>query len=140
MPNSVPGFRISTDKKIAPEELADLFSSVGWGDETDCCPDLFVRSIVAYPLVAHCRDDKGLLIGYVSAFTDGAFTAFVGELVVRPEYQRMGIGSALISIVVERSRGVPIYGMTFDDTREFFLRNGFSTPKRAVSVLSMRNA
>jgi len=35
MRDNIPGFTIHTDKHIGPDELANLFSSVGWGDEAD---------------------------------------------------------------------------------------------------------
>lgn len=139
MPTEVLGFDLRTDKEIEPYELANLMASVGWGDETHYQPEILLRSIAAYPLVAHCRDAKGLLVGYVSAFTDGAFSTFIGELIVRPRFQRRGIGSALLALVVKKCRGVPIYGTPFEDTRDFFLERGFRISKRAMFVVSMRN-
>ena len=133
------GFKILTDKEIEPYELANLMASVCWGGETDYPPEILLRSIAAYPLVAHCRDANGLLVGYVTAFSDGAFSTFIGELVVRPQFQRKGIGSALLALVVEKFRGVPIYGTPFEDSRDFFLERGFRVPKRAMAVVSMRN-
>lgn len=133
-------FEIHTDKKIAPTEFANLMASVGWGDEADYDPAIVQRSISAYPIVAYCRDSNGVLVGYVSAFTDGAFSTFVGELVVRPAFQRKGIGSALLALVVEQCHGIPIYATPFEDTQEFFLERGFRIPKRVMSVVSMRNA
>lgn len=132
-------FEIHTDKKIEPDEFANLMASVGWGKESDYQPDLILRSIAAYPVVAYCRDATGLLVGYVSAFTDGAFSSFIGELVVRPQFQRKGIGSALLALIVEKCHGVAIYSTPFEDTRDFFLARGFRMPKRAMSVVSMRN-
>lgn len=133
-------FEIHADKNIAPAELANLLSSVGWGDEADYDPDALRRSVAAYPIVAYCRDAGGGLIGYVSAFSDGAFSTFIGELVVRPDFQRKGIGSALLALVVEKCRDVPIYANPFEHCRDFFLKKGFRIPARAMSVVSMRNA
>ena len=140
MPADALGFEIHADKNIEPAELANLMASVGWGDEADYQPEMLLRSMAAYPLVAHCRDASGQLVGYVTAFTDGAFSSFIGELVVRPQFQHQGIGSALLELIVEKCRGVPIYGTPFEDTRDFFLARGFQEPKRAMSVVSMRNA
>lgn len=134
------GFEIHADKNIEPAELANLMASVGWGNEADYRPEMLLHSIAAYPLVAHCRDASGQLVGYVTAFTDGAVSSFIGELIVRPQFQHRGIGSTLLELIVEKCRGVPIYGMTFEDTRDFFLARGFREPKRAMSVVSMRNA
>jgi len=140
MANRIHDFTIHADKNIEPSELADLFASVRWVDEGDCPLDMLLRSLAAYPVIAHCRDANGQLVGYVSAFTDGAFSTFIGELVVHPLCQRKGIGSALLALVVEKCRGVPIYGTPFEDTRDFFLERGFRVPKRAMSVVSMHNA
>lgn len=140
MSTNTHGFEIHADKNIEPAELANLMASVGWGDEADYQPEVLLRSMAAYPLVAYCRDASGLLVGYVTAFTDGAFSTFIGELVVRPQFQRQGIGSALLEVIVEKCRGIPIYGTPFEDTRDFFLARGFQEPKRAMSVVSMRNA
>lgn len=136
----MPTLKILTDKNIAAGELANLFASVGWGAEADYDAEAVERSLSAYPIIAHCRDSDGLLVGYVSAFTDGAFSTFVGELVVRPTHQRRGIGSALLTLVSEKCRGVAVYATPFQDTETFFLDRGFRVPKRQMSVVSMRNA
>ncbi len=140
MTADIPGFEFNMDKSIEPSELANLMASVGWGNEQDYQPEEILRSMAAYPLVAHCRDENGLLIGYVSAFTDGAFSTFIGELIVRPQFQRRGIGSVLLELIAEKCRGIPIYGTPFEDTRDFFLERGFRVPKRAMSVVAMSNA
>jgi ribosomal protein S18 acetylase RimI-like enzyme len=114
-------------------------SSVGWGTESAYDDQAIEQSLSAYPFIAHCRDSAGALIGYVSAFSDGAFSTFVGELVVHPEFQRNGIGTELLRLVVERYSGVPIYATPFEDVQEFFLERGFRIPKRTMSVVSQRN-
>lgn len=133
-------FQVFTDKNIQSMEIANLMASVGWGVEDAYDNQAIGESLSTYPFIAHCRDSAGLLIGYVSAFSDGAFSTFVGELVVRPEFQRKGIGTELLRLVVERYSGIPIYATPFEDTREFFLEQGFRVPKRAMSVVSKRDA
>lgn len=134
------GYEMFHDKNLEPAEVANLMASVGWGSESDYDSLAIERSLSAYPLIAYCRDSEGLLIGYVSAFSDGAFSTFVGELVVRPSHQRRGIGSALLAYVVEQYRGIPVYATPFQDTESFFLNRGFRIPERLMSVVSMRNA
>jgi hypothetical protein len=74
------GYRIVTDKDIRTGEFALLMESVGYGRAGHYAADVIERSLAAYPLVAHARDIDGRLVGYVSAFSDGAFSTFIGEL------------------------------------------------------------
>ena len=132
-------FEVFADKNITAEELANLMAFAGWGTEGDYDVTIIEKSLSSYPMIAYCRDSDGLLIGYISAFTDGAFSTFVGELVVRPTYQRQGIGSALLVMIVEKCRGVPVYAIPFQGTEKFFLNRGFRAPERPMSVVSMCN-
>ena len=133
-------FQIFTDKNIQPMELANLMASVGWGNESAYADQAIARSLSTYPFIAYCRDSAGLLIGYLSAFSDGAFSTFVGELAVRPEFQRNGIGTELLRLVVERYSGIPVYATPFEDAQQFFLERGFRVPRRAMSVVAKHSA
>jgi GNAT superfamily N-acetyltransferase len=65
---------------------------------------------------------------------------FIGELVVRVDHQRRGIGSALLRAVEERYAGIPVHVKPFDDAVAFFTRNGYRRAGRPMSVLLKRNA
>ncbi|MBI4220293.1 MAG: GNAT family N-acetyltransferase [Chloroflexi bacterium] len=129
------GFTIATDGKLVASELIGLLASVGWGREADYDPQDVERSLAAYPFVAHARDRDGRLVGYVSAFSDGSFSTFIGELVVRPDNQRRGVGTALLKAVEERYPGVPVYAHTFNDTAGFFEKHGYRIAQRPMQVL-----
>jgi hypothetical protein len=66
---------VSTDRTVTWQEFAGLMESVGWGKGYN--EALFLRSCRAYPLVAHARADEGVLLGYVSAFSDEASLAAI---------------------------------------------------------------
>ena len=83
--------QVHCDKRISPAEFASLMASVGWGAEGDYDPELVRQSIEHYPFVAHARTEDDALVDYVSAFSDGVFSTFIGELVVHPEFQRQGV-------------------------------------------------
>jgi GNAT superfamily N-acetyltransferase len=129
---------IVPSKDIAPEEFAALMAAVGWGDEADYSTVVIQRSLAAYPFIAHARDAKGTLVGYVSAFSDGAFSAFVGELVVDPRVQRQGIGRRLMQAVEGYANGVPVYVHPFVDQEDIFIRLGYGRAQRQASVLFKR--
>jgi len=133
-------FSVFENKNVSATEFIDLMVSVGWGSKEDYNASDVLRSFEAYPFICHARDNNGRLVGYLSAFSDGAFSTFIGEIVVHPDAQDAGIGAELLSRVEQCYSGVPIYATPFDDTREFFLKRGYRVPKRVTSVVSKRNA
>lgn len=48
--------------------------------------------------------DGGRLVGLAAAMDDGVMTAYVHYLLVRPEYQRRGIGRRMVELVKDRYR------------------------------------
>lgn len=133
-------YQFFTDKSVQITELIDLVVSVGWGAENDYDASDFQRSLAAYPFIVYARNLRGRLVGYLSAFSDGAFSTFIGELFVHPGVQGTGIGTELLRRVAQRYPGVPIYAAPFDEARDFFLKRGYRIPKRPMTILSKRNA
>ncbi|WP_133510727.1 GNAT family N-acetyltransferase [Candidatus Thiosymbion oneisti] len=132
-------FQVFTDKRIEPEEFAELMDSVGWGSIEEYDSHEIRDSIESYTFIAHIRDEMGLLVGYVSTFSDRAFSTFIGELVVRPEFQGRGLGKELLRAVESRFEGVPVYANPFESAKDFFIRQEYSEPKRPMVVVSKRN-
>jgi GNAT superfamily N-acetyltransferase len=126
-------YEISTARTVTWQDFSDLMASVGWGDGYDEAS--FQRSYHAYPLVVHARADDGTLLGYVSAFSDGAFTTMLGELVVRPTVQGSGIGRALMSVVEAQFPGVPVYVKAMGEAKRFFEACGYRRPTIEMTVM-----
>lgn len=131
-------YTISNERTVTWQEFGHLMESVGWGSGYD--EALFVRSNGSYPLVVHARADSGALLGYVSAFSDGAFTTMLGELVVRPDAQGMGIGRALLSAVEAEFPGVPVYVKALGHAKRFFEACGYRNPGKEMTVLFKKAA
>lgn len=130
-------YRIFTDKNISAFEYSSLMESVGWG--SGYTEELVRRSLTAYPFVAHARSESGDLWGYVSAFSDHAFSTMLGELVVHPLAQRKGIGRALLTSVENEFAGVPVYVKPLGEARHFFAACGYRAPGIEMQVLFKRN-
>lgn len=126
-------YQISHARTVTWQEFADLMESVGWGKGYDAAS--FRRSYDAYPLVVHARADDGLLLGYVSAFSDGAFSTMLGELVVRPTVQGSGIGRALLRVVETHFPGVPVYVKALGEAKKFFEACGYRRPNSEMTVM-----
>ena len=128
---------IVLDKSVTGSEYGRLMEAVGWGSAyTD---ELVLTSLAAYPFVAHARSEKGELVGYVSAFSDGAFSTMLGELVVQPIWQRLGIGRALLRAVELRYPAVPIYVKPMGNASKFFSACGYQHPTAPMQVMYNRN-
>jgi GNAT superfamily N-acetyltransferase len=130
-------YRIFINKEVSAQEFSSLMESVGWG--SDYSEELVLRSLAAYPFVAHARSEGGVLLGYVSAFSDRAFSTMLGELVVHPEAQRKGIGHALLAAVETEFTGVPIYVKPIGEAKHFFVACGYHAPAIEMQVLFKRN-
>ena len=130
-------FAIHTDKRISATEYARLMESVSWG--TGYSDDSIRKSLAAYPFIAHARSNEGELIGFVSAFSDGAFSTLLGELVVHPDSQRKGIGRALLNAVERNYVGVPVYAKPLGSAALFFAACGYREPSVAMRTLFKRN-
>ena len=126
-------FLIYTNKNISTTEYASLMVSVGWG--SNYSEELILRSITAYPFIAHARSQSGELLGYVSAFSDRAFSTMLGELVVHPKAQSQGIGRALLTAVEQEFFGIPIYVKPLSTAKQFFLACGYRLPSVEIQVL-----
>lgn len=108
-------------------EILRLYSSVGWTTYTDHPQALrqgFQNSLLV--LAAYESDD---LLGIIRVVGDGVTIVFVQDLLVFPEKQRKGIGSALMKAVLERYSDVRQIEVTTDNTPRttaFYKALGFS--------------
>ena len=86
------------------EEILSLYTSVGWENYTRN-PQMLERAYENSFLKIAAFEGKQL-IGMVRVVGDGASVILIQDLLVRPEYQRKGIGSQLMRAVLERCEDV----------------------------------
>lgn len=127
---------VETDRSFSPDEYAELMAAVHWGEPTDYPAATVAAALRSYHFIGHVRDEAGLLVGYLCAFSDGAFATFVGELVVHPCARGTGVGAALLEAVESAWPGVPVFAIGFRDARGFYYRQGYSHPPRPIEVLT----
>lgn len=130
-------YSLHIDKNVSAVEYSSLMESIGWG--ANYSEELVRRSLSAYPYIAHARSPSGMLLGYVSAFSDRAFSTMLGELVVHADAQRKGIGRALLMAVEREFVGVPVYVKPLGNAKQFFLACGYRAPSVEMQVLFNRN-
>jgi len=107
--------------------------SVGWG--SNYSEEQVLKTLSAYPFIAHARSESGALWGYISAFSDHSFSTMLGELVVHADAQRRGIGRALLTAVEEEFPGIPVYVKPLGEAKHFFLACGYRVPAIEMQVL-----
>ena len=109
------------------QEILSLYTSVGWTAYTDV-PDT-LRQGFEHSLLTLAAYENGQLVGLIRTVGDGYTIVFVQDILVFPEYQRRGIGTALLQAVLDRFGHVRQMELATDDTPKtiaFYKSLGFS--------------
>lgn len=98
------------------EEILPLYTSVGWTAYTDA-PDALHRGFERSLLTLAAYEGE-TLVGLVRAVGDGETVVLVQDLLVFPQYQRRGIGTALMRAMMDRFANVRQLQLLTDDTEK----------------------
>jgi GNAT superfamily N-acetyltransferase len=109
---------------IEPHEVPDIRELVGWDGRYSDYPILFERC----NFWAGLRDEKSELIafGYVAGM--GLQHGYMEDIIVHPQFQKRGIGQALVKkLLGEAERvGLEIVTLTYDTKHAaFYTESGF---------------
>jgi ribosomal protein S18 acetylase RimI-like enzyme len=118
----------STERNIDLYELEELCDSVGWSRR----PLRKVKKALEHSfLVVTMWEVRGVnrrLIGFSRATSDHAFNATVWDVVVHPDFQKSGLGKALMQYLIRKLRREDISNITlFADPHvvDFYRNLGF---------------
>jgi len=130
-------FLVVVGKRPEAADVIALYGAVGWGEADDYDEDS-VRSALANTLcIVHATDTDGRLIGFARLFGDGIFHTSLAEIVVHPNWQRKGVGTALLAAACELCADTSIFLETFRGQEPFYESCGFSVKSHMV-VMSRR--
>lgn len=118
--------KIREYKTYNEEEILDLYASVGWTAYTDH-PAVLHQGFQNSLLVLAAYEDEQLL-GIIRVVGDGYTIVFIQDILVFPEHQRAGIGSALLQAILDRYRHVRQIELATDNTPKtiaFYRSMGF---------------
>ena len=96
------------------EEILSLYAQVGWTAYTENIPALERGYQNSLFILAAYENDR--LLGIVRVVGDGATVIFIQDILVFPEVQRKGIGTALLKAVLDRYSDVRQIQLTSDNT------------------------
>ena len=119
-----PEPQISRDSPIAPVEIEDLRTAVGW----DRCEGTYEHVLRQHYAYYTARQTDSALVGYVSVLSDGVADAFLLDLMVHPDHHRTGLGSRLVRKAVAdvKQAGIQCVQVTFsEDLAPFYAQCGF---------------
>ena len=108
---------------ITDEGLCGFF--VGWLNPPSVSKfrEILERS---YAVVMAWDAEKGEVIGFATAISDGVFAAFMPLLEVKTEYQRRGVGTELVRRLEARLSGMYSIDIVCDPELEsFYSRLGY---------------
>jgi ribosomal protein S18 acetylase RimI-like enzyme len=118
----------STDREIDLYELEELCDAVGWSRR----PLRKVKKAIQHSfLVVSMWEQRGAsrrMIGFSRATSDHAFNATIWDVVVHPDFQKKGMGKALMKFVIKKLRSEDISNITlFADPHvvDFYRNIGF---------------
>ena len=107
-------------------EILRLYRSVGWTAYTDQ-PEV-LRKGFENSLLTLAAYEGDQLLGIIRAVGDGYTVVFVQDILVFPEHQRKGVGSALLQAILERYSHVRQIELATDNTPKtiaFYKSMGF---------------
>ena len=108
-------------------EILPLYAQVGWTAYTQD-PSALEQG-VRHSLLVLAAYEQDALLGLIRVVGDGATVVLVQDLLVYPDKQRQGIGTALLKAVLERYSAVRQIQLVTDDTPKtiaFYRSLGFS--------------
>jgi len=115
------------EKLPSPEEYSQLRQLVGWGiHERDVIVKALPRSLYCV-----CAVKETEVIGMARIIGDGGIAYYIQDVIVKPEYQRQGIGTQLMNKIMEYVRthasdNTGIGLMAAKGKEPFYTRYGFT--------------
>lgn len=107
-------FSINEYRKYNESEILNLYQSVGWINYTNN-PNM-LKNAYANSLKILGAYENEKLIGIIRVVGDGYSIVFIQDIIVLPEYQRHGIGTALLKKILEIYQNVYQKSLLTDNT------------------------
>ena len=120
---SIDSITIRVNALPSEAELSDLCEAVGWSRF-----GADYAALNGYALTTSAWTDSGQLIAWTSIVSDNVRHAFLLDVMVHPDFQKKGLGRAVVLRAIEemRARGVTTFHVDCSPDRAgFYERCGF---------------
>ena len=107
-------------------EILPLYKAVGWSNYYEH-PEMIEKAYAGSLCILGAYEGEEL-VGIIRAVGDGYSILFIQDILVYPEYQRRGIGTALMNTLLEQYRNVYQIELATDNTAKtiaFYKSLGF---------------
>ena len=121
-------FKYVSNGEISSKEIIDVFKSVGWNKEEDNIIDAFKNS---YYVTTY---DGEMLVGFARAISDNYYYTGIYDVVVRTEYQGMGVGRNMVKILLDEFKGTYFFLTYTEGKREFYEKCGFDVNNSSMWI------
>ncbi|MDJ0496541.1 MAG: GNAT family N-acetyltransferase [Acidimicrobiia bacterium] len=118
--------QIRTVESVATADLVELYESVEWGAYTQD-PAALATAVSNSTYVVEARAGNEL-IGLARGLSDDSSIFYLQDILVRPDWQRRGVGRALLDRCLERFQHVRTKVLLTDDQpaqHNFYRASGF---------------
>lgn len=130
-----PPFELRINSDLPLDDLLSLYDSVGWATYTRDPAGLQTALKNSTCVVTAWRE--GQLIGLARALSDDVSIAYIQDILVRPKFQRGGVGRALLARLLERFAHVRSTVLLTDDDEaqlRFYASLGFKNTRELTRV------
>jgi ribosomal protein S18 acetylase RimI-like enzyme len=127
---------LKVNDTISPQEAIEIYAAVGWGTADCYKEEVVIRAFKNTQICISARNSDGKLLGFVRILTDYAFNATIADIAVHPDFQKLGIGRALMEEAKNQLGSTAIFLEAYPQNEEFFKKCGFK--KRDMVVMAAR--
>lgn len=119
--------------RIRTEDVARLLKMTYWADTRSReTIEKSVRHSFCYGVYA---DDPEKLVGFARVISDCATAYYLCDVIIDPEYQRQGLGTALVSHIVASPEYAKLRGfLIIRDAHDLYRKFGFEVVDGRVMV------
>lgn len=124
-------------KDVPIDQIQSLYRSIDWKEKThETLGDYIEKSLA----VISAWDDQ-LMVGIARATRVSVGQITIWDVAVRPEYQKMGIGSKIMKcmLTILDDYGVPVVTLYADSGKEYFYERFGFVPHKTKLMAMIRN-